>query len=125
MLGTKDAIATIAVKDLAVAKPFYQDKLGLTPQPVKESGVLSYKSGNAAVLVYESEFAGTNKATAVTWAVGDDVAGVVKALKAKGVPFKQYDMPGARRDGDVHIMGSVKAAWCEDPDGNILAIVNG
>ena len=125
MLGTKDAIATIAVKNIAVAKPFYQDTLGLTPVPIPEKSVLAFKSGNSSVLVYESQFAGTNKATAATWAVGDDVAGVVKALKAKGVKFKQYDMPGTRREGDVHVMGTTKTAWCEDPDGNILALVNG
>ena len=125
MLGAKDAIATIAVKNLDVAKPFYQDNLGLTPIPLKESGVLSFKSGNSSVLVYVSEFAGTNKATAATWVVGDDVAGVVKALKAKGVKFKHYDLPNTKRDGDVHISGTTKVAWCEDPDGNILSIVNG
>ena len=125
MLGNTDAIATIAVKNLDAARAFYQDKLGLTPMPSEESSVLAYKSGNSSVLVYVSEHAGTNKATAATWAVGDDVAGVVRALKAKGVKFKQYDMPGMRREGDVHVGGRVKAAWCEDPDGNILAIVNG
>ena len=85
MLGDKDAIATIAIKDVNVAKKFYEGMLGLKPNPAEEPGVLSYKSGNSMVLVYKSQYAGTNKATAATWSVGDNIEGVVQALKAKGV----------------------------------------
>jgi hypothetical protein len=86
--------------------------------------VLNYKSGNSTVLVYKSQFAGSNKATSITWVV-DDVEGTVKDLKAKGVSFEHYDFPGMTRKGDVHIAGKSKAAWFKDPDGNILAVVSG
>jgi catechol 2,3-dioxygenase-like lactoylglutathione lyase family enzyme len=125
VLGNKDAVATIAVKDAKVAKRFYEGTLGLKPASSEEPGVLSYKSGNSAVLVYESKFAGTNKATAATWVVGDDVEGIVQALKAKGVTFEKYDFPGTTRKGEMHVSGKIKAAWFKDPDGNILAIDNG
>ena len=125
MLADKDAMATIAVKDTKVAKKFYEGTLGLKPTPEQEPGVLTYKSGNATVLVYESQYARTNKATAATWVVGADVEGVVRALKAKGVTFEHYDLPGTTRQGDVHVAGKTKVAWFKDPDGNILAIVNG
>jgi catechol 2,3-dioxygenase-like lactoylglutathione lyase family enzyme len=125
MLGDKDAIATIAVKDIKVAGKFYEGTLGLKKLPTKEPSVLSYKSGNSTVLVYESQYAGTNKATAATWVVGEDVGGVVQALKAKGVGFERYDFPGTTREGDVHVSGNIKVAWFKDPDGNILQIVNG
>ena len=124
MLADKDAVATIAVKNLKVAKKFYGDTLGLKPTPVPEPEVLNYKSGNSTVLVYKSQFAGSNKATAVTWIV-DDVEGTVRDLKAKGVAFEHYDFPGMTRKGDVHIAGKSKAAWFKDPDGNILAVVSG
>jgi catechol 2,3-dioxygenase-like lactoylglutathione lyase family enzyme len=124
MLADKDAVATIAVKDLKAAKKFYGDTLGLKPTPVPEPEVLNYKSGNSTVLVYKSQFAGSNKATAVTWIV-DDVEGTVRDLKAKGVSFEHYDFPGMTRKGDVHIAGKSKAAWFKDPDGNILAVVSG
>jgi len=124
MLADKDAVATVAVKDLKVAKKFYGDTLGLKPTPVPEPEVLNYKSGNSTVLVYKSQFAGSNKATSVTWIV-DDVEGTVKDLKAKGVAFEHYDFPGMTRKGDVHIAGKSKAAWFKDPDGNILAVVSG
>jgi catechol 2,3-dioxygenase-like lactoylglutathione lyase family enzyme len=124
MLANKDAVATIAVKDLKAAKKFYGDTLGLKPTPVPEPEVLNYKSGNSTVLVYKSKFAGSNKATAVTWIV-DDVEGTVRDLKAKGISFEHYDFPGMTRKGDVHIAGKSKAAWFKDPDGNILAVVSG
>jgi catechol 2,3-dioxygenase-like lactoylglutathione lyase family enzyme len=124
MLADKDAIATIAVKDLKAAKKFYGDTLGLKPIPVPEPEVLNYRSGNSTVLVYKSQFAGSNKATAVTWIV-DDVEGTVRDLKAKGISFEHYDFPGMTRKGDVHIAGKSKAAWFKDPDGNILAVVSG
>lgn len=124
MLGEKDAIATIGVKKIDVAKKFYGSKLGLKALPVEEEGVLSYKSGNSSILVYESQYAGTNKATAATWEV-DDVEKVVKDLKAKGIAFEHYDFPGGNRKGDVHLTGKSKAAWFKDPDGNILAVVGG
>jgi predicted enzyme related to lactoylglutathione lyase len=124
MLADKDAVATVAVKDLKAAKKFYGDALGLKLTPVPEPEVLNYKSGNSTVLVYKSQFAGSNKATAVTWIV-DDVEGTVRDLKAKGVAFEHYDFPGMTRKGDVHIAGKSKAAWFKDPDGNILAVVSG
>lgn len=125
MLADKDAMATIAVKDAKVAKKFYEGTLGLKPTPEQEPGVLGYKSGNATVLVYESQYARTNKATAATWVVGADLEGVVRALKAKGVTFEHYDLPGTTRQGDVHVAGKTKVAWFKDQDGNILSIVNG
>ena len=124
MLADRDAVATIAVKDLKAAKKFYGDTLGLKLTPVPEPEVLNYKSGNSTMLVYKSQFAGSNKATSVTWIV-DDVEGTVKDLKAKGVAFEHYDFPGMTRKGDVHIAGKSKAAWFKDPDGNILAVVSG
>jgi predicted enzyme related to lactoylglutathione lyase len=123
MLGNSDAMATLAVKDIEVAKQFYEDKLGLTRAPSQESEVAVYKSGTSMILVYKSQYAGTNEATAATWAVAD-VEEVVQALKAKGVAFERYDFPGITLKGDVHVSGNRKMAWCKDPDGNILALVS-
>ena len=125
MLEDTDAIATIAVKDVKKARKFYEDTLGLKPVRTEEMGVVGYKSGKSTVLVYQSSFAGTNKATAVTWAVGDKLENIVSALKGKGVIFEHYDMPGITRKGDIHISGKIRNAWFKDPDGNILSLVNG
>jgi hypothetical protein len=80
-------------------------------------------SGNTRVLVYHSQYAGTNKATAATWMVSD-IESLVKDLKAKGVSFEHYDMPGVTRKGDIHLAGPLKNAWFKDPDGNIIALVS-
>lgn len=123
MLRNTEAIATLGVRDLKKAAAFYEDKIGLERELGQERQVITYKSGNSRLLVYESQYAGTNKATAVTWAV-DDVAGVVDQLSSKGVKFERYDSPGVTHEGDVHVMGTRKNAWLMDPDGNILSIVN-
>ncbi|MBA2564328.1 MAG: VOC family protein [Gemmatimonadetes bacterium] len=124
MLGDKDAVANIAVKNLEVARKFYEGTLGLMQVGAEGEEVIVFRSGNSTINVYRSQYAGTNKATAVTWSIGDDVEGVVGALKAKGVTFEHYDMPGMKREGDIHVAGDMKVAWFKDPDGNILNVIN-
>jgi catechol 2,3-dioxygenase-like lactoylglutathione lyase family enzyme len=123
MLSTTNAIPTIAVKNLDTARKFYHDTLGLQEARSEDSEVIVFTSGDSLINVYRSQFAGTNKATAVTWAV-KDVEAEVRDLKAKGVQFEHYDMPGLKREGDIHVAGSMKVAWFKDPDGNILNIYN-
>src|ERR1700675_1280201 len=122
MFGDYDALATIAVKNLAGARKFYEGKLGFKAVHPEGDQAVTYQSGKSQLLVYQSQFAGTNKATAATWMV-KDVDGLVKDLKAKGVAFEHYDLPGLTRKGDVHVAGPQKNAWFKDPDGNILALV--
>jgi catechol 2,3-dioxygenase-like lactoylglutathione lyase family enzyme len=124
MLGNKDAAANIAVRDLETAKGFYQDTLGLAQVGVEGQEAIVFKSGNSTVIVYRSQYAGTNQATAVTWVVGKELEDVVQQLKAKGVAFEHYDMPGVTLEGDIHVAGDMKVAWFKDPDGNILNIAS-
>jgi catechol 2,3-dioxygenase-like lactoylglutathione lyase family enzyme len=124
MIGEHEAVATIAVKDTSAARKFYEGKLGLKPEDVRDEDVVTYGSGDSRIFVYKSQFAGTNKATSATWTV-DDVDGLARELKSKGVPFERYDLPGMTHEGDVHVAGKMRAAWFKDPDGNILSIVSG
>jgi len=125
MLRDTAAIANVAVKDLRTAKKFYEGTLGLTPVHVEGEEAISYQSGNSTLNVYRSQFAGTNKATAVTWAVGKELEAVVRDLKAKGVTFEHYhNLPGMELEGDVHTSGDMKVVWFKDPDGNILSAMN-
>jgi catechol 2,3-dioxygenase-like lactoylglutathione lyase family enzyme len=125
MLENKDCLATAAVKDLNAAKRFYEGTLGLKPVAHEGEEAITYQTGAAKLLVYRSQYAGTNKATAVTWAVGSEIENLVRELRAKGVAFEHYDMPGLKREGDIHSAGSLKNAWFKDPDGNVLALVSG
>ena len=125
MLGNINAVANLAVKDLAVARRFYEGTLGLTQVDAQGEEVIVYRSGTTRINVYRSSFAGTNQATAVTWSVDGDIERLVAALKAKGVRFEHYDMPDTKLVGDLHVMGDMKVAWFKDPDGNILNLING
>lgn len=124
MLGDKDAIATVAVKDLKAAAEFYESTLGLRKLASEGEEGITFRSGNSTVLVYRSQYAGSNKATAITWAVGEELETIVAALKVKGVSFEHYDLPGLRREGDIHIGGDRRVAWLKDLDGNILSLGN-
>ena len=121
MLSDKDAVATIAVKNLERARKFYEQTLGLT-KVMENEEVLAFKSGSSTLFVYRSQFAGTNKATAVTW-VTDEVESIVNTLKGRGVSFEHYDLPNLSRQGDLHVAGTMKTAWFKDPDGNIFSLV--
>jgi catechol 2,3-dioxygenase-like lactoylglutathione lyase family enzyme len=123
MLRETDAVATLAVKDLATAARFYEETLGLSRAGAEDGEGIVFESGDTRINVYRSRFAGTNQATALTWTV-DEVEDVVRTLKAKGVKFEHYDLPDTRREGDVHVSGDIKVAWFKDPDGNILSIAN-
>ena len=125
MLGSKETMATVAVRDLAAAKRFYEGALGLTLTDVQEPEALTYQAGKAKILVYRSQYAGSNKATAATWLIGNDMERVVQGLRGKGVTFEHYNLPGLTLKGDIHEGGGMKAAWFKDPDGNIHALVSG
>ena len=85
---------------------------------------MTLKSGDTLINVYRSEFAGTNKATALTFDV-DDIDSEVRELKDKGIFFEHYDMPGLEQHGDLYVGEGMKTAWFKDPDGNILSLIEG
>jgi catechol 2,3-dioxygenase-like lactoylglutathione lyase family enzyme len=122
MLGKADATPMVAVKDLDRARKFYEDKLGLKAKTEWGEGV-TLESGDTRINLYRSEFAGTNKATALNFDV-DDIDKEVGELKEKGIFFEQYDLPGLQRQGDLYVgEGGFKTTWFKDPDGNILSLI--
>jgi len=124
MLGKADATPMIPVKDLDRARTFYEDALGLKTKDEMGGEVLTMESGDTTINVYRSEFAGTNKATALTFDV-DDAEKEVRELKDKGILFEHYEMPGLTQQGDLYVAKGFKTAWFKDPDGNILSLVEG
>ncbi len=125
MLSSHDTTAMIAVRDLRKAREFYQGILGLEQVGAEGEEVIIFTSGSSTINVYRSRYAGTNQATALVWAVGEELEEIVRDLRTKGVMFEHYDMPGLTLKGDVHSGGDLKVAWFKDPDGNILSIANG
>ena len=124
MLHNRDAVANLAVRDMTVARRFYEGTLGFEPIDRQGDEVVVYRSGNTRFNVYRSQHAGTNKATAVTWSVGEAIDDLVRELRSKGVAFEHYDMPGMRLDGDIHVGDRMSVAWFKDPDGNLLNIID-
>ena len=125
MLGKVDATPMIAVTDLNRARKFYEDTLGLRTEDEWGGEGATLKSGDTFINVYKSEFAGTNKATALTFQV-DDIDREVSELKDKGIFFEKYDLPGLEPRGDLYVgEGGFKTAWFKDPDGNILSLIEG
>jgi catechol 2,3-dioxygenase-like lactoylglutathione lyase family enzyme len=124
MLGDIDAAANIAVKNLDAAKKFYEDTLGLKQVGAEGQELIVFRSGTLTIYVYESQYAGTNQATAITWMVGEDIENVIRRIKDKGVTFEHYDIPDMTRQGDVHVGGNMKVAWFKDLDGNLLNLAS-
>ena len=119
MLKDHDSSAIVAVGDLDRARTFYGDVLGLELVEEEMEGVLVYRTGATRLVVYQSEYAGSNRANAVVWGVGKDLDAIVAALEAKGAAFEHYPDVG-RLEGNVHLAGGAKLVWLKDPDGNIL-----
>ena len=124
MLGKANATPMIAVKDIDRARKFYEETLGLDTKSAMGGEVLEVKSGDTLINVYKSEYAGTNRATALTFDVGN-IENEVASLKGKGVFFEHYDMEGLEQRGDLYVGEGMKTAWFKDPDGNILSLFEG
>jgi catechol 2,3-dioxygenase-like lactoylglutathione lyase family enzyme len=124
MLASAPVAAVVAVSDMERGKEFYEGTLGLQKSDMDDPGGVLYVCGmDSRILVYESQYAGTNEATAATWLV-EDIDREIADLKGKGISFEHYELPDTTVEGDVHVMGDLKAAWFKDPDGNILNIVS-
>jgi len=126
MLDKASVTANIPAADLARARAFYADKLGLTPTQEMEGIMLLYRTAAGSVFsVYQTEYAGHAGHTIAQWHV-EDVDAVASDLKSKGVVFEHYDLPGADWNGDVASMGDMgKAAWFRDSEDNILCVDDG
>jgi catechol 2,3-dioxygenase-like lactoylglutathione lyase family enzyme len=112
----------VAVSDLAGAKRFYEEQLGLRPGEEEAEGVHYPCAHGTGINVYLSaENAGKSPATLAGWFV-DDLDRTMDELASRGVVFEQYDQPGLKTDErGVFDAGRFRAAWTRDPDGNTIA----
>ena len=122
MLNDSAITANIPASDLARAKAFYADKLGMEPTREAPGGVVYETGGGTTFFLYETAYAGQAGHTIAQFHV-EDVAREVEELKDRGVTFERSDLPGASWEGDVASMeGMGRAAWFTDSEGNILCI---
>jgi predicted enzyme related to lactoylglutathione lyase len=120
MLSKAPIRAYIPASDVARARSFYEKKVGLIPKQEFAGGVI-YECGGIDVFMYSTPNAGTSKASQAFWEV-EDVEAEVAELKARGVVFEEYDLPGLKTRNGIAVGGGAKTAWFRDTEGNILAI---
>lgn len=122
MLQDFPMYAYIPARDLARARQFYETRLGLRPKGDYDGGVVYEFAKGTACFLYPTPNAGTSQASQAFWSV-QDIDGLIRKLKARGVVFEDYDMPGERSAEGAITAGDAKAAWFKDSEGNILALV--
>ena len=122
MLQQSPLYAYIPALDVARARQFYEGKLGFVPQQETNGGVVYAFGRDTACFLYPTPNAGTSKASQAFWSV-DDVDREIEELKARGVVFENYDMPGEKSRTGAISAGGAKAAWFKDSEGNIMALI--
>ena len=124
-LAEAGIVAIVPVSDVEAAIRFYGETLGLELQErrddLPENREAEFRAGQGTLLVYESVGAGKSRHTVAGFRV-DDVDATVGTLRERGVEFEDYDLPELKTEAGVAAVGDVRAAWCRDPDGNLLAI---
>ena len=122
MLQQSPLYAYLPAKDVSRARRFYEQTLGFKPTRETDGGVVYEFADHTACFLYPTPNAGTSQASQAFWEV-KDIEREVAELKARGVQFEHYDMPGAKTDSDIVTAGGAKAAWFKDSEGNIMAII--
>jgi len=111
----------LPVKDMDRARRFYESSLGLTPLGGKPDGKFIYRCGGTEIALFPKPEGTKAQHTALSFRV-QNIANAIASLKSRGVVFADYDFPGLKTEGHVCVLGSEKAAWFEDPEGNILCL---
>lgn len=124
MLKNYASSAIVPCADLARAKAFYGEILGL-PLIADHGNGFVFGTGETKLNIYRSDYAGANRADAVIWAVGDEIEIIAAALRAKGVILDEYPEGFDKVVEGVHVRGALSVIWFRDPDGNILHITSG
>ncbi|MGH2730552.1 MAG: VOC family protein [Actinomycetota bacterium] len=123
-MRAKSVHAVLAAGDYERAKTWYAERLGLKPAE-ENMGAALYDINGTQLVLYPSQFAGTNKATAAEFRV-DDVERTVAELRESGVTFEDYDLPGLKTEKGIATLENegktFKAAWFKDSEGNVLAL---
>ena len=122
MLHDSPMYAYIPASDIARARRFYEGKLGFKPQQELGGGVVYAFGQGTSCFLYQTPNAGTSQASQAFWSV-QDVDREIEALKARGVVFENYDIPGEKSPSGAITAGGAKAAWFKDSEGNIMALV--
>lgn len=111
----------LPVKDMPRARRFYEEQLGLPPVGLKPDGKFVYRCGGAEIALFPKAEGTKAQHTALSFRVAD-IKAAIRDLERRGVKFADYDLPGLKTVEHVCVLGAEKAAWFEDPEGNILCL---
>ena len=120
-LAASQVTCMLPVKDMERARRFYEQQLGLVPQGLKPDGKFIYRCGGTVLALFPRPGGTKAEHTALSFKV-DDIDKEIRALQARGVVFADYDLPGLKTVEHVCVLGSEKAAWFLDTEGNILCL---
>jgi predicted enzyme related to lactoylglutathione lyase len=122
MLKNCEVAAVLPAKDIARARTFYRDVLGLDDPEVMDDENLMYRCGNGTgFLLYQTDNAGTAKNTQIGWRT-DNLEAEMEELRGRGLTFEEYDFPGLKTENGVATNAVGKGAWFTDTEGNIFSI---
>lgn len=121
MLTGAKATAMLPVVDMGRARKFYQETLDLPAPRVRENGEARFDAGGTSFALYPRSTPTRADHTALSFEVRD-LAAEMRTLRARGVRFEEYDLPGLKTEEGVCVLGSERAAWFRDPEGNILCL---
>lgn len=121
MLGNTSVTTMLPVIDMARARGFYEGCLGLTPGSSKPDGKFEYAVGGSTIALFPKPGGTKAEHTAVSFKV-QDIGKSIAEMKQAGVVFEDYDLPDFKTVEHVCVLGSEKAAWFKDTEGNYLCI---
>jgi catechol 2,3-dioxygenase-like lactoylglutathione lyase family enzyme len=121
MLADAPVSPSIPASDLERAKRFYSDILGLKVS-METEGMVGFECGGTQLYVYTTPSAGQAAHTLAGWFV-PDLSAEMADLRARGVTFEEYDLPGLKTVDGVAETGGMRGAWFKDSEGNILGLV--
>ena len=122
MLTQAKVTTMLPVKDMDRARAFYEGKLGFRPDGgAKVDGRYEYELSGSRIALIPREGGSKAEHTALSFEVRD-IAARIRELQGSGVQFEDYDMPGLKTVQHVCVLGSEKAAWFRDPEGNYLCL---
>jgi hypothetical protein len=106
---------------MARARRFYEEQQRLEPVGEKPDGKFVYRVGGTEIALFPKPEGTRAEHTALSLRV-DDIVAAIRDLESRGVVFADYDLPGLKTVDHVCVLGSEKAAWFQDPEGNILCL---
>lgn len=122
MLKSAPMYSYVPASDMARARRFYGDTLGLGRGEASGPGLIFRCAGGTGFFMYPTPGAGSNQASCAFWQV-DDIQATVAWLKGRGVVFEEYDTPHMKTVDSIFSGGGAMAAWFRDSEGNIMAVV--